>query len=157
MSSQVEARITENNIVLPPAPEPAATYLPYRVHNNVVYISGQLPIWNGEPKYVGKLGKGFDVMTGQAAARLCGMNVLAQLKDACDGDLDRVEACLRLGGFVNCTEEFTEMSGVMNGASELMTQVFGDEFGMHARAAVGVSSLPFGVTVEVDAVFALKA
>lgn len=156
MSNQVEARIMENNLELPQPAAPAATYVPYRIHNNVVYISGQLPMWNGELKYVGKLGKEYEVADGQAAARLCGLNILAQLKHACDGDWDRVEACLRLGGFVNCTDNFTDQPKVINGASELMIAVFGER-GLHARAAVGVNTLPLGVAVEIDAMFSLKS
>jgi enamine deaminase RidA (YjgF/YER057c/UK114 family) len=156
MSNQVEARIAEFNLELPKPAAPAATYVPYRIHNNVVYISGQLPMWNGELKYVGKVGTDFDITQGQEAARLCGLNILAQLKQACDGDLDRVDACIRLGGFVNCPANFTDQPKVINGASELMIQVFGDK-GLHARAAVGVNALPLGVAVEVDAMFALKA
>jgi enamine deaminase RidA (YjgF/YER057c/UK114 family) len=156
MSNQVEARIAEFNLELPKPAAPAATYVPYRIHNNVVYISGQLPMWNGELKYVGKVGTDFDITQGQEAARLCGLNILAQLKHACDGDLDRVDACIRLGGFVNCPANFTDQPKVINGASELMIQIFGDK-GLHARAAVGVNALPLGVAVEVDAMFALKA
>jgi enamine deaminase RidA (YjgF/YER057c/UK114 family) len=156
MSNQVEARIAEFNLELPKPAAPAATYVPYRIHNNVVYISGQLPMWNGELKYVGKVGTDFDITQGQEAARLCGLNILAQLKQACDGDLDRVDACIRLGGFVNCPANFTDQPKVINGASELMIQIFGDK-GLHARAAVGVNALPLGVAVEVDAMFALKA
>jgi enamine deaminase RidA (YjgF/YER057c/UK114 family) len=156
LSNQVEARIAEFNLELPKPAAPAATYVPYRIHNNVVYISGQLPMWNGELKYVGKVGTDFDITQGQEAARLCGLNILAQLKHACDGDLDRVDACIRLGGFVNCPANFTDQPKVINGASELMIQIFGDK-GLHARAAVGVNALPLGVAVEVDAMFALKA
>lgn len=150
------SQIAENNLELPQPAAPAATYVPYRIHNNVVYISGQLPMWNGELKFVGKLGQDYDVSQGQEAARLCGLNILAQLKHACGGDLDRVEACLRLGGFVNCVDSFTDQPKVINGASELMIQMFGDR-GLHARAAVGVNTLPLGVAVEIDAMFALKA
>ncbi len=156
MSNLVEARISEHNLELPNPAAPAATYVPYRIHNNVVYISGQLPIWNGELKYVGKLGADYDMEQGQEAARLCALNILAQLKHACNGDWSRVEACIRLGGFVNCVDSFTDQPKVINGASELMIQVFGDA-GLHARAAVGVNTLPLGVAVEIDAMFALKS
>lgn len=155
MSIQLETRLKEQNLELPMPAPPAATYVPYRIHNNVVYISGQLPMWNGELKYIGRVGQDYDVATAQEAARLCGLNILAQLKQACDGDLDRVESCLRLGGFVNCVDSFIEQPKVINGASELMIQVFGEK-GLHARAAVGVNSLPLGVAVEIDAMFALK-
>lgn len=156
MFNQAELRLKEHNLELPIPAAPAATYVPFRIHNNMVYISGQLPMWNGELKYVGKVGADLDVAAAQDAARLCGLNILAQLKHACEGDLDKVDSCLRLGGFVNCVDSFTEQPRVINGASELMIQVFGDR-GLHARAAVGVNTLPLGVAVEVDAVFALKS
>jgi enamine deaminase RidA (YjgF/YER057c/UK114 family) len=156
MSNQAEARLAEHNLKLPKPAAPAATYVPYRIHNNLVYISGQLPMWNGELRFVGKVGEDFELTEAQEAARLCALNILAQLKHACEGNLDRVEACLRLGGFVNCVDSFTDQPKVINGASELMIQVFG-EAGLHARAAVGVNALPLGVAVEVDALFALKA
>jgi enamine deaminase RidA (YjgF/YER057c/UK114 family) len=152
MSNQAE----HCNLELPQPAAPAATYVPYRIHNNVVYISGQLPMWNGELKYVGKVGQDYDISQAQDAARLCALNIIAQLKHACNGDLDRVDACLRLGGFVNCVDNFKDQPKVINGASEVMIQVFGDR-GLHARAAVGVNTLPLGVAVEVDAMFALKA
>ena len=106
----------------------------------------------GKAEFVGKLGAGISIPDGQQAARLCALNVLAHLKVAAGGDLDRVKRVLRLGGFVNCTPEFTDMPQVVNGASDLMVQVFGDA-GKHARAAVGVASLPLGVAVEVEAMF----
>ncbi len=108
-----------------------------RCRGNLVFISGQLCQWNGELRHVGKLGAAVAIADGQAAARLCALNILAHLKTACGGDLDRVRRCLRLGGFVNCTPEFTDMPQVVNGASNLMVEVFGD-IGRHARAAVGV-------------------
>lgn len=155
MSRQVEQRLSEQKLELPQAASPAANYVPYRKDKNIVYISGQLPVWNGELKYIGKLGQEFDIAQGQEAAHLCALNILAQLKQACEGDLDRVECCLRLGGFVNCTSDFIDQPKVINGASDLMIQVFGEK-GLHARAAVGVNSLPLGVAVEVDGVFTLR-
>jgi enamine deaminase RidA (YjgF/YER057c/UK114 family) len=107
---------------------------------------------NGKAEYVGKLGAGISVADGQRAAKLCALNIIAHLKSACGGDLDRVKRVLRLGGFVNCMPDFTDMPQVVNGASDLMVQVFGDA-GKHARAAVGVASLPLGVAVEVEAMF----
>jgi enamine deaminase RidA (YjgF/YER057c/UK114 family) len=156
MSGKIEARLKELGIELPIPAAPVANYVPYTIcgmgSGNLVFISGQLCQWNGELRFVGKLGAGIAIADGQAAARLCALNILAQLRVACGGDLDRVRRCLRLGGFVNCTPEFTDMPQIVNGASDLMVELFGD-IGRHARAAVGVSSLPAGVAVEVEAIF----
>ena len=152
MSGRIEARLTELDIELPLPAAPVANYVPYTVSSNIVFISGQLCQWNGELRHIGKLGAGIAIAEGQAAARLCALNILAHLRAACGGDLDRVRRCLRLGGFVNCTPEFTDMPQVVNGASNLMVEVFGD-LGRHARAAVGMNSLPGGVAVEVEATF----
>lgn len=156
MSNQVEQRLQENNFILPQASAPAANYVPFRIHKDTVYISGQLPFLNGELKHVGKVGQDFTIEEGQEAARLCALNILAQLKAACGGDLSRIDSCLRLGGFVNCTPDFTQHPKVINGASDIMALAFGDN-GKHARAAIGVNSLPLGVAVEVDAIFTLRA
>jgi enamine deaminase RidA (YjgF/YER057c/UK114 family) len=118
-----------------------------------VVISGQIPLRDGKMLHVGKLGAGMSIEEAQEAARLCALNILAQLKAAA-GDLDNVKRCLRLGGFVNCTPDFTQQPQIVNGASDLMVAVFGDA-GKHARTAVGVPSLPGGVAVEVDAMFEL--
>lgn len=152
MSGRIEARLKELGIELPQPAVPVANYVPYTVSGNIVFISGQLCQWNGELRHIGKLGAAVAIVDGQAAARLCALNILAHLKTACGGDLDRVRRCLRLGGFVNCTPEFTDMPQVVNGASNLMVEVFGD-LGRHARAAVGMNSLPGGVAVEVEATF----
>src|SRR5438552_2622809 len=152
MSGRIEARLQELGIELPQPSAPVANYVPYTVSGNLVVVSGQLCVWNGERRFVGKLGAGIGIADGQQAARLCALNVLAHLRAACGGDLDRVRRCLRLGGFVNCTPEFTDMPQVVNGASDLMVEVFGDQ-GRHARAAVGVCSLPAGVAVEVEGTF----
>ncbi len=118
----------------------------------MVHISGQVPLRDGEFQYVGKVGRDLDVGQAAAAARLCAVNVLVQLKTACDGDLERVVRCVKLGGFVNATPDFQDHPTVVNGASDLMVEVFGDK-GRHARFAVGAGSLPRGVAVEVDALF----
>lgn len=152
MSGKIEARLRELSIELPQPAAPVANYVPYTLSGNLVFISGQISQWNGELRFVGKLGGGIAIADGRAAARLCALNILAHLRAACGGDLDRVRRCLRLGGFVNCTPEFTDMPQVINGASDLMVELLGDS-GRHARAAVGVSSLPGGVAVEVEAVF----
>lgn len=151
----VEQRLAEQGINLPQLPKAVANYVPYVVTGDLVIISGQLPFDGTELKFKGKVGTDYSLEEGQQAARLCAMNVIAQLKEACDGDLDRVKRCLRLGGFVNCPAEFTKQPLVINGASDFMVEVFGDA-GVHARAAVGVNSLPLGVAVEVEAMFELE-
>ena len=136
-------------------PEPAApvaNFVPSVVTGNLVYISGQIPVRDGEIGFVGKLGRDFDVEQGREAARACALNLLAVLRSACGGDLDRVARCVRLGGFINSTDEFTAQPEVMNGASDLLVAVLGER-GRHARTAVSVNALPRGVAVEVDAIF----
>ncbi len=152
MAGIIDGRLTELGIELPQASAPAANYAPYTVSGNNVYISGQVPVSEGELKFIGKLGDEFGIDEGYAAARLCGLNIIAQVKDACGGDLDRVVRCLKLGGFVNSVPEFGDQPKIINGASDLMVEVFEDK-GKHARFAVSAASLPFGVAVEVDAVF----
>jgi len=152
MAGAIDARLQVLGIELPEAAAPAANYVPYVVSGNQVFVAGQITIHNGEIQYVGKLGRDYGVEDGQAAARLCALNIIAQVKAACGGDLDRVVRCVRLGGFVNSTADFTDQPEVVNGASNLMVEVFGDK-GKHARAAVSAASLPRGVAVEVDAVF----
>jgi enamine deaminase RidA (YjgF/YER057c/UK114 family) len=154
MSGKIEAKLKELGIELPQASTPVANYVPFTRSGNLVVVSGQVSVRNGKAEFVGKLGREISVAEAQQAAKLCALNILAHLKTACDGDLDRVKRVLRLGGFVNCAPEFTEMPQVVNGASDLMVAVFGDA-GKHARAAVGVSSLPLGVAVEVEAMFEL--
>jgi enamine deaminase RidA (YjgF/YER057c/UK114 family) len=150
MSGRIDARLKELGLELPQPAAPIANYVGYTVFGNLVIVSGQICIWNGELRYVGKLGAGISIADGQQAARLCALNILAQVRAAAGGDLDRVTRVLRVGGFVNCTPDFTDMPRVVNGASDLMVEIFGDA-GRHARAAVGVSSLPGGVAVEVEA------
>ena len=150
MSGRIDARLKELGLELPQPAAPIANYVGYTASGNLVTVSGQICIWGGTLRYVGKLGAGISIVDGQQAARLCALNVLAQVKAAAGGDLDRVKRVLRVGGFVNCTPDFTDMPQVVNGASDLMVEVFGDA-GRHARAAVGVSSLPGGVAVEIEA------
>ena len=150
MSGKIEARLKELGLELPAATAPIANYVPFTRSGSLVVVSGQVSVRDGKPEFVGKLGREISVAEGQQAARLCALNILAHAKTACDGDLDRVKRVLRLGGFVNCTPEFTQMPQVVNGASDLMVELFGDA-GKHARAAVGVASLPLGVAVEVEA------
>ena len=154
MSGNIDAKLEELGIELPPPAAPIANYLPFTISGNLVFIAGQICQWNGERRFVGKLGAGISILEGQQAARLCALNILAHLRVAAGGDLDRVRRCVRLGGFVNCTPDFTDMPQVVNGASDLIAQVFGDA-GKHARAAIGNNSLPGGVAVEVEATFEL--
>jgi enamine deaminase RidA (YjgF/YER057c/UK114 family) len=148
-------RLADLGITLPAPAAAAANYVPYVLHRNMLVIAGQLPIENGEKKFIGRLGENISVDEAKQAARLCGINILAQISAALGGDLSRVERILRLGVFVNSANDFTDQPAVGNGVSDLMVEVFGDA-GRHARAAVGVNTLPFGVSVEVDALVALK-
>ena len=152
MAGDIERRLRELGVELPTAAAPAANYVPFIVAGPVVYCAGQLPVWNGEIRYSGRLGEGVSLEEGQAAARLCALNLVAQAKAACDGNLDRVLRVVRLGVFVNSADAFTDQPRVANGASDLMVEVFG-EAGRHARSAVGVNVLPLGVAVEVDGIF----
>ena len=147
-----EARLQELGIDLPEPPAPAANYVPWVKTGNLVFISGQVPFKDGGLEFRGKVGDTFSLEEGQAAARLCALNIIAVLKQACDGDLERVRRCVKLGGFVNCPPDFGQQPQVINGASDLMVEVFGDK-GRHARFAVGAPVLPFDVAVEIDAVF----
>lgn len=152
MPGKIDARLKELGIELPNAPMPAANYVPFVVAGSMLFVAGQITAVNGEIKYKGKLGKDLAVEDGYQAARICGLNLIAQAKAACGGDLDRIKRVVKLGGFVNATPEFTDHPKVVNGASDLMAEVFGDA-GKHARFAVGASSLPLGIAVEVDAIF----
>ena len=151
MSGNIDARLAELGIELPNPPAPAANYVPFVQVGDFVYVSGQISMdANGLVK--GKLGDGFSVDDAYAAARLCGINLIAQIRAACDGNLDRLVRVVKLNGFVNATQDFTDHPKVINGTSDLMVEVFGEQ-GRHARAAVGSSSLPLGVAVEVEGIF----
>ena len=152
MSGIIEKKLSSLGINLPIAAAPAANYVPYVISGKKIFVAGQIPFWNGELKGIGKVGQ--DVSTEEAAeiARICGLNLIAQAKAACDGDLDRIIGVVKLGGFVNCIETFQDHPEVINGASNLMVDVFGEK-GTHSRFAVGVNSLPRGVSVEIDGVF----
>jgi len=153
--NQMEAKLAELGLTLPEMPKPAANYLPYLQSDNLILISGQLPIVNGKPQFIGKVGKDLDVLQAQKAAQLCALNALSVLKEAITGNFVRVERCLRLAGFINATPDFIDHPKVMNGASDLIVAVLGER-GLHARIAVGCASLPFGVAVEVEALFEIK-
>lgn len=147
-----DQKLASLQIILPVPPQAVANYVPYVIAENLVIISGQLPLKEGAVAFKGKVGQDLSLEEGQAAARLCAINILTQLKEACGGDLARVKRCVRLGGFVNCGTDFIDHPKVINGASDLMADVFGD-IGRHARAAVGVNALPLGSAVEVEATF----
>ncbi len=151
MAGKIDAHLADLGITLPTATAPVANYVPYVISGNLVHISGQITMENGELKFVGKLGKDYQVEDGQKAARLCALNLVAQLKSAI-GDLDKVTRVVKLNAFVNSDPAFTDQPKVVNGASDTMVEIFGDA-GKHARSAVGVASLPLGVAVEIDGIF----
>lgn len=156
MAGAVEARLAALGIELPEAAAPAAAYIPYVLSGSMLYVSGQVPFWNGSvpDEHKGTLGAGVEIEQGQKTARICGLNLIAQVKKAV-GDLDRVVQVVKLTGFVNSAPDFTGQPQVVNGCSELMQEVFGD-LGKHARSAVGVAALPLGVAVEIEGIFEVK-
>lgn len=151
MSDAIEARLKELGYTLPVAATPVANYVPYMLTGNLLHISGQLPMESGKVAVTGHLGRDVDVETAQRAAELCAVNILAQVKAALNGDLSKVRRVVKLNGFVASAPEFTEQHLVINGASNLVANALG-EAGKHARAAVGVASLPFNAAVEIDAI-----
>ena len=152
MAGKIESRLAELGIELPDAPAPVSNYVPYVVTGNLVFVSGQVTLWNGEIKYVGKVGADLSIEQGYQAARMCGLNQIAQVRAACGGDLDRVKQVVRLGAFVNCIPDFGDHPKVVNGASDQMVEVFGDA-GRCTRTNVGAPSLPLGFAVEIDGVY----
>lgn len=152
MAGTIDAQLKKLGLILPEPPAAAARYVPFVVAGNLVFIAGQLPLQGGKVSVMGKLGTDVSVDDGIHAARICAINLVAQLKSACGGDLDKVRRCVRLNGFVASPPDFTEQPRVMNGASDLVVDIFGDA-GRHSRVAVGVSSLPLNAAVEVDGIF----
>lgn len=150
----IESNLKALGLELPVVSAPAANYVPAQQAGKLIVVSGQLPMKDGKPQFIGKLGKNVSLEEGQECARLCTLNVLAHLKNMVNGDWSKIGQCVRLGVFVNATEDYVDHPKVANGASDLIVAVFGDK-GRHARAAVGVSGLPFGVAVEVEAIFSL--
>ncbi|MGR3629336.1 MAG: RidA family protein [Sulfitobacter sp.] len=148
------ARLADLGITLPDAPAPAANYVPFVVTGNTVYVSGQIS--NGPDGLItGRLGDGMDVDAGAAATRSCALSLLAQVRAACGGDLDRLKRVVKLTGFVNSTADFTDQPKVINGASDFMVEALGDA-GRHARSAVSAASLPLGVAVEIEGIFEIE-
>jgi enamine deaminase RidA (YjgF/YER057c/UK114 family) len=152
---RIDQRLNELGITLPEAMKPVANYVPWVRTGNLVFISGQGPVENGKITLQGCLGDNLSVEDGMKSARLCAINVVAQLKEACGGDLDRVKRVVKLVGFVNATAAFTDHPKVINGASDLMVEIFGDK-GRHARSAVASPSLPFGISTEVEAIVEIE-
>ncbi|MFI5018899.1 MAG: RidA family protein [Dongiales bacterium] len=152
MTGKIDRRLTALRIELPQPSKPGANNVPFTRSGNQLFLTGQLSQWNGERRFIGKLGREFGVEEGRQAARLSALNLIAHLRAALDGDLDRVSRCLRLAGYVNSLPSFTEQSKVMDGASDLFVEIFG-EAGRHARLAIGVAVLPYDVAVEVEGVF----
>ena len=148
----IENKLKELNIELPNAPDPVGAYVAFKKIGNFLYISGQLPISSEGKMIKGKIGKDLTLEDGQKASRFCVINILAQVKKALDGDLNKVKNCVKITGFVNSSDDFTDQPKVINPASETLSALF-DEKGKHTRAAVSTNSLPLGAAVEIDAIF----
>jgi enamine deaminase RidA (YjgF/YER057c/UK114 family) len=154
MAGTIDARLAELGIELPDAPAPAANYVPYVQSGNLLFISGQISR-DDSGLITGKVGAELDTAQGAAAARTCALALIAQAKAACDGELGKITRVVKLTGFVNSTPDFAEQPQVINGASDVIADIFGDKIGAHARAAVSAGALPLGVAVEIEAVFEL--
>ena len=155
MLGQIDARLSKLGIVLSDAPAPVANYVPYVIHGSLVFVSGQIPMVDGELSFIGTIGDDLSLEDGHKAARICGLNILAHVRAACDGNLDRVKRCIRLGGYVNGADDFKLHPQVMNGASDLMVEVFGDR-GRHARSTIGAVALPHDMTIEIEGIFSIN-
>jgi len=154
--SQIEAALEQRGLSVPSAPPPpAANYIPYTVIGSIVYVSGQVSD-GALGRICGTLGTDLDIAQGQTAARQCALNLLGQVKAACDGDLDRLQRVIKLTGFVNSAPDFEQHPQVINGASDFLVEILGD-CGRHTRSAVGVAALPFGFAVEIEGIFAIIA
>ncbi len=156
MAGRIERRLDELKIIIPQAQQPRVAKIKgSAIIGNTLYISGMIPQWEGDVRYVGKVGVDFSIEEGREAARLSAMNVLAQARNALDGDLDRIVQIAKVSGFVNCAPEVTEVAAVVNGASELFLEIFGER-GAHARIAVGATTMPIGVAVEIEAIMEIE-
>ena len=151
----IEKKIIDLNLSLPEPKAPVGAYVATKITGNLLFISGQVSIDRDNNLIKGKVGKDLNTEAGYDAAKRCALSIIAQVKKACNGDLSKVKSCIKLTGFVNSSEDFTEQPKVINGASDLIAEIFGDA-GMHTRAAVSTNSLPLGVSVEVDAIFELN-
>ena len=150
-----DKRLKENNIVLPEAPAPVGSYVASKIVGKLLYISGQISMNSKGELIKGKLGKDLNTEDGYKAAERCALSILAQAKKILSGDLDKIQSCIKIVGFVNSTDDFIEQPKVINGASDMLVKIL-EEKGMHTRAAVSVNSLPLGVAVEIDAIFEIK-
>ena len=150
-----EENIMQLGINIPDMPAPLANYVPYKVSDNVVYVSGQGPVLNGNLIYKGKVNEDISIEDGIKAAELCCINIIAALKKSINGDWNRLDGFLKLGGFVNCKDDFYDEPKIINGASDLLVKIFGDQ-GRHARFAVGSNALPMNISVEIDAIIKIK-
>ena len=151
----IDEKLNEMGLVLPKATDPVGSYVATKISGNLLYISGQISIDAKGQLIKGKVGKDFNTDQAYKAAQRCALSIIAQAKTACSDDLTRIKSCVKLTGFVNSTDDFTEQPKVINGASDIVASIFGDA-GMHTRAAVSANSLPLGVSVEVDAIFELN-
>ena len=151
----INDRIKKLDIILPQAKPPVGSYVATKITGNLLFISGQISIDENGKLIKGKVGKDLSVNDGYNAAKRCGLSIVSQAKEACDGDLSKIKSCIKLTGFVNSTDDFTDQPKVINGASDLIASIF-DKAGMHTRAAISTNSLPLGVSVEVDAIFELN-
>ena len=151
----INDRIKELDIILPQAKPPVGSYVATKITGNLLFISGQISIDENGKLIKGKVGKDLSVNDGYNAAKRCGLSIVSQAKEACDGDLSKIKSCIKLTGFVNSTDDFTDQPKVINGASDLIASIF-NKAGMHTRAAISTNSLPLGVSVEVDAIFELN-
>ena len=150
-----DKKIKELKIELPDAKAPVGSYVATKIVGKLLYVSGQISINSNGDLIKGKVGKDLTTDEAYEAAKRCGLSIVAQVKNACDGDLSKIKSCIKLTGFVNSTEDYIEQPKVINGASDLIASIFGDA-GMHTRAAVSTNSLPLGVSVEVDAIFEIN-
>ncbi|MDA0821200.1 MAG: RidA family protein [Proteobacteria bacterium] len=156
MAGRIERRLKELNIIIPKAQQPKVAKIKgWSIIGNTLYISGMIPQWEGDVRFIGKVGVDFSIEQGREAARLSALNVLAQAYNALDGDLDRIIQIAKISGFVNCAPEITEVAAIVNGASELFLDIFGER-GAHARIAVGATTMPIGVAVEIEAIMEIE-
>ena len=151
----VNSRIKELNINLPKAADPVGSYVATKISGNLLYVSGQISIDEDGNLIKGKVGKELNTQKGYIAAERCALSIIAQVKKACQNDMSKIKSCIKLTGYVNSTNDFVDQPKVINGASDLISKVFGNK-GMHTRAAVSVNSLPLGVAVEIDAIFEIE-